>query len=73
MLGNFAVGEISKLLTLILVNVGAIVLCSMGQMDSQAVVALMGASMGYVFGNGHGIISASKAITDTQKGKKSNE
>lgn len=31
-------------------------------LDSQAVVAVLSASLGYVFGNGHGIISAQRAL-----------
>jgi uncharacterized protein (DUF2164 family) len=31
-----------------------------GKIDSQALVALLSAAMGYVYGNGHGIIAANR-------------
>lgn len=54
--------DLNKLITLLVVNIGAIYLTASGHLDSQAVVAILGASLGYVFGNGHGIMEGKKPI-----------
>ena len=48
----------TKLAVVVIVCVAAIILGYAGKLDSQAVVALLSASLGYVFGNAHGVISA---------------
>lgn len=48
----------TKLAVVIIVCVAASVLGYFGKIDSQAVVALLSAALGYVFGNAHGVISA---------------
>jgi len=42
----------------VIVCAAAIILGWGDKLDSQAVVALLSASLGYVFGNAHGVISA---------------
>lgn len=51
----------TKLVTILTVAGGTIYLGTVGVLDAQAVTALLGAAMGYVFGNGHGIMEANKA------------
>lgn len=46
----------NKLIALVLVNGGIIALAILGIINEQAVVAIMAASLGYVFGNTHGAI-----------------
>jgi hypothetical protein len=58
------------LVTLAIVAVGAIFLGYQETIDSQAVVALLSACLGYVFGNGHGIAEAKRMVADAQAGKK---
>lgn len=48
--------DLTKLITLILVVSGALILTFTGHLESQACVALLGAALGYVFGNGHAVI-----------------
>lgn len=48
----------TKLAVVILVTSAATWLGAVGRIDSQAVVALLSAALGYVFGNGHGILSS---------------
>jgi hypothetical protein len=56
---------ITKLLVCILVVVATTVLGSMRVIDGQAVVAVISGVLGYVYGNGHGVISAKRV--DTQQ------
>jgi len=46
----------TKLLCLVIVNCGVIALAILHILNEQAVVAIMAASLGYVFGNTHGAI-----------------
>ena len=55
-----AVESWSKLVVIILVGLASIMLGMAGKIDSQALVALLSAAMGYVYGNGHGIIAATR-------------
>jgi len=48
----------TKLAVVVIVCVAAIILGYAGKLDSQTVVALLSASLGYVLGNAHGVISA---------------
>lgn len=48
----------TKLAVVVLVSIAASVLGFYGRIDSQAVVALLSAALGYVFGNSHGIVTA---------------
>ncbi|MBX6773015.1 MAG: hypothetical protein IRY83_14900 [Chloroflexi bacterium] len=48
----------TKLATILIVAGGALWLGDAGQLDSQAVVALLGACLGYVFGNSHAVMEA---------------
>lgn len=48
----------TKLAVVVIVCIAAIILGYAEKLDSQAVVALLSASLGYVFGNAHGVISA---------------
>jgi hypothetical protein len=52
----------TKLAVVVIVSIAATFLGYAGRIDSQAVVALLSAALGYVFGNGHGIISAQKQL-----------
>jgi hypothetical protein len=56
----------TKLAVVVLVTVAASILGYGGKIDSQAVVALLSAALGYVFGNGHGILSAAQVQTQKQ-------
>lgn len=47
--------NVTKLLTIVLVDVGTIYLAGCGLIDSAAVTAILGASLGYVFGNGEAL------------------
>lgn len=58
---------VTKLIVVLAVCIAAIILGYAKILDSQAVVALLSASLGYVYGNGHGIISAQKAKTGGQQ------
>lgn len=53
-----------KLIVVVLVVVAASFLGYVKVLDSQAVATLLGASLGYVFGNEHGIISARKQVEE---------
>lgn len=53
--------DYTKLLTLLLVVAGSIFLTYNGNLESEACVALLGAALGYVFGNGHGVAEARTA------------
>jgi hypothetical protein len=50
--------DLTKLITLMIVDVGIILLAFNKIIDSQSVVAVLSASLGYVFGNGSKIIEA---------------
>jgi len=51
----------TKLSVCVIVCVTAGVLGFYGRIDAQAVVALLSAVLGYVFGNAHGVISANRS------------
>ena len=59
----------TKLAVVVIVCVAAIILGYAGKLDSQAVVALLSASLGYVFGNAHGVISAVQNLNKVQGDK----
>jgi len=48
--------NITKLAVIVIVSSGAIFLSYADKLDPQAVVALLSACLGYVFGNAHGMI-----------------
>ncbi|MBC7343854.1 MAG: hypothetical protein H5U03_00175 [Clostridia bacterium] len=50
----------TKLAVVVIVCTAASILGYAGKIDSQAVVALLSAALGYVFGNAHGVMSASR-------------
>lgn len=50
----------TKLAVVIIVCISASVLGYAKVLDSQAVVALLSACLGYVFGNSHGIMTATR-------------
>lgn len=52
----------TKLAVVVIVCIASTLLGFYGKIDSQAVVALLSAALGYVFGNGHGIISAQRQL-----------
>lgn len=56
----------TKLLVVLLVDGITGWLGHSGVLDSQAVVAILSASLGYVFGNGHGIMSAQRVMQQQQ-------
>jgi hypothetical protein len=62
---------LTKLTVVVIVCVAAFVLGYFGKLDSQAVVALLAACLGYVFGNAHGVISSQDAIQSLQETIKS--
>ena len=55
---------LTKLIVVLIVAIAAALLGFYGKLDSQAVVALLAACLGYVFGNAHGVISSQTAIND---------
>jgi len=57
---------LTKLIVVVAVAIAAFVLGYFGKLDSQAVVALLAACLGYVFGNAHGVISSQDAIQSLQ-------
>ena len=59
----------TKLAVVVIVCIAATVLGFFGKIDSQAVVALLSAALGYVFGNGHGILTAQRSqLQNNQNG-----
>lgn len=58
--------DYTKLLTLLLVVAGAIFLTWNGNLESEACVALLGAALGYVFGNGHGVAEARATLAQVK-------
>jgi hypothetical protein len=61
---NIKMGELTKLVVCVLVIIAAVVLGSQKCISSEATVALLTGSLGYVFGNGHGIMSANRERCD---------
>ena len=57
----------TKLIVVIVVCLASFFLGFYDKIDSQAVVALLSASLGYVFGNGHGIASARRKFPESVK------
>lgn len=57
----------TKLAVVVLVCVAAAVLGYAAKIDSQAVVALLSAALGYVFGNSHGVASVRRAVAEAQQ------
>lgn len=49
---------ITKLIVCVLVVVAAIILGVTKVLEGEAVVGILSGALGYVYGNGHGIISA---------------
>jgi hypothetical protein len=56
----------TKLAVVMIVCAAAIILGWDDKLDSQAVVALLSASLGYFFGNAHGVISAVQGLNKAQ-------
>jgi len=56
--GGIKITEWTKFCVVLLVCVIAGLLGFYGKIDSQAVVALLSAALGYVFGNAHGVMSS---------------
>lgn len=56
--------DLTKLSVVVIVCLSAAVLGFYGKLDSQAVVALLSAALGYVFGNAHGIMNSGKQKQD---------
>ena len=54
------IGDWTKLVTLLVVDGGIIVLAIFGIINEQGVIAVLSASLGYVFGNTHGVIEQRK-------------
>ena len=53
--------DVTKFVTMCLVVGGTVFLTYAGKVDAQACVALLGAAMGYVFGNGSKIAADRRA------------
>lgn len=60
------VADWTKLIVVILVGAAAFVLGYTHVLDAQAVIALLSADLGYVFGNSHGVMSAAAALQAAQ-------
>lgn len=52
----------NKLIGIIIVGAGTVFLGSNGVLDPQTVALLLGSILGYVFGNGHGVISGKNIV-----------
>ena len=50
------VGDWTKLITLIIVDVGIFLLILFGSIEGAVGIPIVAASLGYVFGNGHAVI-----------------
>jgi len=62
------IADWTKLTVVIGVIISATFLGAEKMIEGQAVVALLSAALGYVFGNGHGVISAQQhASKESQK------
>lgn len=61
----------TKLAVIIFVCSGTIFLGYTGTIDSQGVVALLSACLGYVFGNGHGLVESNRQVAALAKELKS--
>jgi hypothetical protein len=57
-MNNFSIGELTKLVVCSMVIISASILGAMHSISGEATVGLIASALGYVFGNGHGIISA---------------
>ena len=68
--GGLKVTGWTKLFVVIAVIVSATFLGAEKLIEGQAVVALLSAALGYVFGNGHGIISAQEAHLTNKEAQK---
>lgn len=55
--------QYTKLLTLTLVNLGAIYLAGTGAVPGEQALVILAASLGYVFGNGHALVDQQKQKT----------
>lgn len=62
--------ELNKLLVCILIVLGGIILLAMGRVSEAIGTAMIMTPIGYVFGNGHGILSAKNAIPTQKVGSK---
>lgn len=56
------VGDWCKLITLVIVNLGIIILLLFSTIPAEAGVPVLAASLGYVFGNTHGVIETKNQI-----------
>jgi uncharacterized protein (DUF2164 family) len=54
--------ELTKLMVILVVIISAVVLLVVEKVAPEAGVGLITASLGYVFGNGHGIMTAQRAL-----------
>lgn len=59
---TFSIGELTKLVVCCMVIISASILGCMKAVSGEATVGMITGALGYVFGNGHGIISAKRAI-----------
>lgn len=62
-MNNISMGELTKLIVCVLVIVSAVILGAMKCVSGEATVGMITGALGYVFGNGHGILSA-KRVND---------
>lgn len=59
----------TKMLTVTIVTLGTIFLAYFGRIDSQAAVAILGAALGYVFGNSHGLMESRRIMAQQNAGQ----
>lgn len=58
---NISMGELTKLVVCCMVIIAASVLGVLKSISGEATVGMITGALGYVFGNGHGILSAKRA------------
>ena len=61
-------GELTKLVVCVLVILSAVLLGCTKAVDGEAVVGMITGALGYVFGNGHGILSAERKAANEKEG-----
>jgi hypothetical protein len=64
--------SLTKLIVCVLVVVGAVILAIMKALPSEVTSMLLSGALGYVFGNGHGILSAIKQQPELIQGAEDN-
>lgn len=67
---KITMGELTKLIVCCLVIISSLILGVTGKVNEAATVGMIMGALGYVFGNGHGVLSAQRASTSLDGGGK---